>query len=56
MPETNTRGDKRISPKWIPPDLFDYLKSTAKKESLSETTIIVQALKLHKDLKNYHKI
>ena len=48
MPETNTRGDKRISPKWLPPDLYDYLKSAAKKQKLTETAIVIQALRVHR--------
>lgn len=48
MTKINKRGDKQISPKFIQPDLFDYLKKTAKEKNLSETTIINQALKLHK--------
>lgn len=49
MTETNSNGDKKISVKWIHPDNYDHLKETAKKLNLSETTIINQALKLHRE-------
>ena len=49
MTETNTNGDKKISVKWIRPDLYDYLKMVTKKLKISETTVINQALKLHKE-------
>jgi len=49
MPKTNTNGDLKISPKWIHADLFEYLKKTAQEKHISETTIINQALKLHKE-------
>ena len=53
--ETNKRGDKRISPKWLPTDLFDYLKKEAQARGLTETAIIVEALKLHKSTKENQK-
>lgn len=48
MPKTNTNGHIQISPKYLPPDLYDYLKKTAKEKNLTETAIIHQALRLHK--------
>ena len=52
---TNTRGDKRISPKWIPTDAFDYLKEASKKENLTETAIITRALRLDKEVNGSSK-
>jgi hypothetical protein len=49
MTEKNKSGDLRISPKWIPPEVYKYLKDTAKEDNLTEKAIIVEALKLHKE-------
>jgi len=49
MTRTNTSGDKQISCKWLPPDLWQYLKDTAKRENLTETAVITQALRLHQE-------
>jgi hypothetical protein len=49
MTESNKSGDLRISPKWLPPEVHKYLKEAAKRERLTETAIIVEALKLHEE-------
>ena len=58
MTETNTNGHKRISPKWLHPDQFEYLKNITEKEHITETAIINQALKLHEkvSIENDHII
>lgn len=47
MPEKNTNrnGHKQLSPKWLPPDLYDYIVRQAEKEGLSQTAIVVRAIK-----------
>lgn len=50
MTETNKSGDKRISPKWLDPEAFDYLKKYAKKKNLTETAVINKVLKFHRDM------
>lgn len=49
MTKTNTNGHIQISPKYLPPDLYDYLKKTAKEKNLTETAIIQEALRLHRE-------
>jgi len=49
MTKTNTNGHIQISPKYLPPDLYDYLKKTSKEKNLTETAIIQEALRLHKE-------
>lgn len=46
--QSNKRGHKQLSPKWIPKDLWDYVKNTAKKKDLTETTIVIESLELHR--------
>jgi len=55
MTETNTNGHKRISPKWLHPDQYAYLKNAAKDPHSTETSIINQALKLHEESNILHK-
>jgi len=37
MSETNKSGNLRISPKWLPPEVYKYLKESVKRENLTET-------------------
>lgn len=46
--QSNKRGHLQLSPKWIPKDLWDYVKNIAKKKNLSETTIVIESLELHR--------
>jgi len=49
MAKINKSGDYQISVKWIHEDLYHHLKKSAKEQNLSETAILNQALKLHKE-------
>jgi len=46
--QSNKRGHKQLSPKWIPEDLWDYVKEVAKEKNLTETTIVIESLELHR--------
>ena len=50
MPEKNTNrnGHKQLSPKWLPPDLYDYVIESKDREGLSQTAVLVRALGLDK--------
>lgn len=45
----NQSGDIRISVKYIHEDNYIHLIESAKKQNLSETAVLNQALKLHKE-------
>ncbi len=45
MKNTNKRGDIQMSPKYLPPDVYEYLIQIAKKQNLTQTAIVIRALR-----------
>ena len=47
--ETDHNGNVMIGPKRIPVDLYDYLVEKSKEKGVYQVTIIIEALKLHRE-------
>ena len=46
---TNSNGHIQMSPKYLTPENYNYLKEIAKKLNRSETFIVNESLKLHRE-------
>ena len=55
MKEKNTNGHRQLSPKWVPEDLYDYIVNSNKREGLSQTAVVVRAIKADKEANERHK-
>ena len=42
---TNSNGHKQLSPKWVYPDLYEYVSNSIEREGLSQTVIVNRALR-----------